>query len=306
MTDHKIVAVFDSVAQADAAIRDLESAGLPRDAIETHAAPAIQAEPETVRTEPSQGGGFFAWLFGEDTPEQDQAVYRDSLDRGGMVVSVMAAENDHGEIVAILERNGPVDVDERSQTLGYAPSGAVGSGAADRPDAGYAETGIAAPTMPGAVDEQPMPTPYPDARRRETGNGEEKLQLAEEKLDVGKRTVQGGRVRIRTRVVETPVSEDVALRDEHVSVERRPAAGSTTPGADAFTEKAVELSETREEPVVSKTARVVEEVALGKDVRERTPRVGDTVRREEADIERVDEDGKARRDPQPADRRRPV
>ena len=303
MTDHTIVAVYDTAAQAEAAMRDLESAGVTRDAIESHAAAGIRADPETVRTERNEGGGFFAWLFGEDTPEPDRAVYRDSLDRGGTVVSVRASEEEHDEIVAILERNGAVDVDERGQTLGFASAGAGGYGSAERSGYAYPDDDLNAPTARTAVDERPMADPYPDSERRVTGDGEEKVQLAEEKLDVGKRTVQGGRVRIRSRVVETPVSQDVNLRDEHVSIERRAPSGNTSPGADAFTEKAVELSETREEPVVSKTARVVEEVVVGKEVRDRTETVSDTVRREEADIEQVDADGQTRRDPQPAEQR---
>jgi hypothetical protein len=43
----------------------------------------------------------------------------------------------------------------------------------------------------------------------------------EEELRVGKRDVSHGRVRVRSYVVETPVSEDVSLREENVTVQRR-------------------------------------------------------------------------------------
>jgi stress response protein YsnF len=44
------------------------------------------------------------------------------------------------------------------------------------------------------------------------------------------------------------------------------------------------MTETDEEAVVSKTARVKEEVVVRKDVRERTETVHDTVRREDVEI----------------------
>jgi stress response protein YsnF len=111
-------------------------------------------------------------------------------------------------------------------------------------------------------------------------------------------------------VVETPVEESVRLRDETINVERRRVdrpAGDIT--GDAFRERTIELTETDEEAVVAKTARVTEEVVISKDVTERTERVSDTVRRTEVDVEntagtdravnrdvKVDRDLKADRD----------
>ena len=48
---------------------------------------------------------------------------------------------------------------------------------------------------------------------------------------MGKREVSGGRVRVRSYVVETPVQEQVNLRQEHVSVERRPVDHKRLPPA---------------------------------------------------------------------------
>jgi stress response protein YsnF len=48
----------------------------------------------------------------------------------------------------------------------------------------------------------------------------------------------------------------------------------------------IEVRETAEEPVVSKTARVAEEVVVRKDVTEHTETVRDTVRREEVEVEK--------------------
>jgi uncharacterized protein (TIGR02271 family) len=109
--------------------------------------------------------------------------------------------------------------------------------------------------------------------------------LAEESLAVGKRAVSGGTTRVRRYVVETPVEEQVALQDEKVVVDRRPVTGGQ-PVAD-FTDKTIEMTETHEEPVISKTARVTEEVSLHKEVTDRVEKVRDTVRRDEIEVEQV-------------------
>jgi hypothetical protein len=49
----------------------------------------------------------------------------------------------------------------------------------------------------------------------------------------------------------------------------------------------VEVRETAEEPVVSKEARVVEEVVIGKETTERTEKIKDTVKRTQVDIEQL-------------------
>jgi stress response protein YsnF len=88
--------------------------------------------------------------------------------------------------------------------------------------------------------------------------------------------------------VERPVSEQVSLREERVEVERRPVSGTTQAGTisgDPFQERTIEVEERREEAVVSKEARVVEEVVVRKEAEQRTETVSDTVRRTEVDVE---------------------
>ncbi|WP_327220299.1 DUF2382 domain-containing protein [Caballeronia catudaia] len=52
-------------------------------------------------------------------------------------------------------------------------------------------------------------------------------------------------------------------------------------------EGSVEIRETAEEPVIAKTARVVEEVLVGKEASTRTETVNDTVRGTEVDVQRT-------------------
>ena len=114
---------------------------------------------------------------------------------------------------------------------------------------------------------------------------EEVIPVTEERLRVGKRDVSHGRVRVRSYVVEEPVRESVNLRQENVSIERRPADRPLQNDDELFQERTVEIEERGEEAVVSKDARVTEELVVGKDVEERTEEVSDTVRRTEVEVE---------------------
>ena len=116
------------------------------------------------------------------------------------------------------------------------------------------------------------------------------LQLVEERLSVGKRVVNRGGTRIRRFVVETPVEQHVTLHDEAVVVDRRPVADGI-PVSDAdFTDKTIEMTESREEVVVSKNAYVTEEVRLRKDIKDHVETVRDTVRREDIEVEQIQGD----------------
>ena len=79
----------------------------------------------------------------------------------------------------------------------------------------------------------------------------------------------------------------MTLHEEHVTVERRPVDRAIT-GADAtFKEGTIEVTETSEVPVVTKEARVVEEVVVGKTATDRVETVRDTVRRTDVDVEQI-------------------
>jgi uncharacterized protein (TIGR02271 family) len=117
--------------------------------------------------------------------------------------------------------------------------------------------------------------------------GETTIPVVEEELQVGKREVERGGVRVESRVEEKPVTEQVQLREERVHVERRPVDRPVTDADAAFREGTLEVTERAEEAVVGKTARVVEEVVVGKHVEERTETVSDTVRRTDVDVQEV-------------------
>lgn len=92
-------------------------------------------------------------------------------------------------------------------------------------------------------------------------------------------------MRVRSYVVEDAVSQDVNLRSERVEVERRAVDRPVAGLDDAFQDRTIELEETAEEAVVSKEARVKEEIDLKRLTENHTQTVSDTVRRTEVEIE---------------------
>ncbi len=119
--------------------------------------------------------------------------------------------------------------------------------------------------------------------RRET------VPVVEEGLEVGKREVATGGVRVTSSVSERPVEETVTLREERVEARRTRADRELGPdeAEAAFRDRTVEMLATGEEAEVRKTARVVGEVTLGKRVGEREATVRDTVRRTEVEVEEI-------------------
>jgi len=119
-----------------------------------------------------------------------------------------------------------------------------------------------------------------------SGSDEQTFAVAEEQIQIGKREVQRGGVRVRSVISEKEVEEQVSLRDETIHVDRRPVDRPVTDAdTNVFNERTVELTETDEEAVVAKDAHVVEEVVIGKDVEQRTETVRDTVRRTDVEID---------------------
>ena len=124
---------------------------------------------------------------------------------------------------------------------------------------------------------------------------DETLQVVEERLVVGKREVNRGRVRVRSYVVERPVEAQVRLHEERVEIERRPVDRPVTAAdANLFQERVIEATATSEEAVVGKEARVVEEIGIHKEAADRVETVRDTVRRTEVEVDDAASTGAAR------------
>jgi uncharacterized protein (TIGR02271 family) len=137
-----------------------------------------------------------------------------------------------------------------------------------------------------------------------SSQAEEIIPLAEETLIVGKQTVTSGTTTVRRVVIETPVEQQVSLYDERVIVERRRPVTDAATG-EALTELTIEMIESSEVAVVGKSVKVREEVVVRRERTSRVETVRDTVRRDEIEITRTDENQRpGRQRPALADNRK--
>jgi uncharacterized protein (TIGR02271 family) len=252
-----IVGLFDNYSEAQRAAAGLVQSGIPREDVGITARDYMTREGDSYREDSYRDddsfgdkiSNFFSNLFGDD--REYASHYSEAVTRGGAVVTVDCETDEVADRAeSILNRFGG-EVDEHGESQRQAAHMRT-----DKAGVGRAES------------------------------GEARIPVIKEELRVGKRPVEGGGVRVRTRVVERPVEEAVRLREERVNVERRPVNRAVTDAdLNAFREGEFELRERSEEAVVDKTARVVEEVAINKEVGERTETVRDTVRSTDVDVE---------------------
>jgi uncharacterized protein (TIGR02271 family) len=258
-----VVGVFDKYATAQHAAQELRSSGFADSVFVTE-----EPGEDVTRQGENQGvfdhvRSFFAELFGTDE-DREVRTYAEAVRRGGALVKVEVDEQQADVARSALESAGAVDIEERARE--WRASGW---------DADLAETAAPADVRPSRAAEV------------RTGGQEDVIPVVQEELQVGKRTVQTGVVRVYAHTVETPVNESVSLRSEHAEVERRPVdRPATEQDLAALRDRTIEVRETAEQPVVAKTARVVEEVSVGKTVSERTQEVSDTLRSTQVEVDR--------------------
>ena len=262
-----VSALFDTNADAQNAVSRLEALGISRTQIRTVEGATQSTEQRTSTTEDK---GFWDSLGDFFFPDEDRYTYAEGLSRGGVLVTVTGLTAAHyDQVLDILDDEGTVDLAEREESWrsegwgGYEVSPhatearTVGSSVSD--DGSYANTSAQA--------------------------DDESIPIVEERLRVGKRDTSHGRVRVRAYTVEEPVSETVNLREDRVELERRPVDRAVTDADTAFRDRTVEAEEYVEEAVVSKEARVVEEVSLRKTSDTRQETVTDSVRHTEVEID---------------------
>lgn len=117
------------------------------------------------------------------------------------------------------------------------------------------------------------------------------IPVVQEELKVGKREVETGGLSIKSRIIEKPVEEHLRLREEHVRVERQPVNRlANEKDMATFKKGETKVIEHAEVPQVSKEARVVEEVKLGKEVSSREETIKDTLRKKDVEIDEIRKD----------------
>jgi stress response protein YsnF len=192
-----------------------------------------------------------------------------------------------------------VDVDERHQQMSSGSWTGMAAGQ-NMSNQNMSNQNMSGSSTTGAqnMTNQDM-TSSSTAGQNMTGRGSDMtnkaIPIIEENLQVGKREVETGGARLRSRIIEKPVEEHLRLRQEHVWIERNPV---NRPASEAdiqgFREGEIEMTEHAEVPVVNKEARVVEEIRMGMEVEERDETVRGTVRRTDVDVERLEGDNDMR------------
>ena len=184
-----VTAFFDTADAADMARLDLIQAGVPAGDIRVAGGEATEATP-------AHPHGFWASLKEFFLPEEDRHLYAEGLRRGGFAVSVQTDGAAYDRVLEILDRDGAVDMEERSagwrdegwsgtpasSMSGLAPgderaltpagSGTAGFGAsmADQPlfeepvDTSVIEPGLITPMAPD--EERRIDATAPDATNR--------------------------------------------------------------------------------------------------------------------------------------------
>jgi uncharacterized protein (TIGR02271 family) len=321
MSDKTIVALYDNAAPVERVLAELDDAGIPRSSFQVVGGSSLDSSSTSSAAERAFGSDFgvagsrVSSLTNLGVPESDAQIYAEGVRRGGVLLVGRVDESKCGRALDIIERYDPVDPELHGQRLRESGWTGYDETAADYDETQATEersryaTGLSAAatgmrdvnagrtgddtrigddtTLTGGttrMDEDAARIGDENARVGAVGR-EEHIPIAEERIEVGKRAVEHGGVRVRARVVEMPVEEIVRLRQEHVTVERREVSPDRAATEADFQDRTIEVTETDEVPVVSKSARVTGEVVVRKDVEERSETVSDTVRRTEVDVD---------------------
>ena len=109
MSYEKVVAVYDTEANANAALKSLVSAGYLTDDISVIRSEAVKAglyEP-----------GVWQHLFGRDLDPHEAAVLSRSF-KASVIVSVRVPQSEAAKVVGLLDSHKPVDVLDRAKAYG--------------------------------------------------------------------------------------------------------------------------------------------------------------------------------------------
>ena len=265
-----VVGLFSTTAEAQQVKQALVAQGYSSSDINIHANDAYDEEGEGTGYDSTANAGatrgtdsyetgngighrisnFFSSLTGGD--EDAHNSYAAGVNTGGALLSVKADDDQANSVAALLRQHGARDIEGGTR------------------NASYEET-----------------TDKTRGTATTNTTGQTSIPIVEEELVVGKREVDMGGVRVYSHIVERPVSADVSLHNERIDVQRR-AVNRPATAADFQTgSQPIELRATGEEAVVGKTARVVEEVSVGRQGSDRTETINDSVRKTEVDVEEL-------------------
>jgi uncharacterized protein (TIGR02271 family) len=184
----------------------------------------------------------------EWVPEPDINIYLEGVRQGGTIITANVADSEVARAAEIMSGYNMINIKKRATELQKART---------------------------------------DLKLSDPAKSDNVLEVIEEELQVGKEKVERGRMRIYNVVSEREVKKDIGLKDETLRVQRRPVSRAVQINPDLFKERSFEMVEMDEIAKVGKTARVVEEVSLGKEVADKGETIKETLRRQDVQIEEI-------------------
>jgi uncharacterized protein (TIGR02271 family) len=286
-----LVALYDTFTDAERVMQELIADGFARSdihlALDPNKGRALHSSSVEMDSA-YEGANLVDTLADLGVPYDEAHSYAEGVRRGGALEVVESSDERAERGMEILRRLHPVDIHER--TAQWRQEGWTGYDANAITSTPTASTVSATRSSKEQARSTTRVADKGARTKRVEGQEEIAIPVVEEDIAIGKREVERGHVRIYSRVKEQPVEESVRLREEKVTVERRPVDRPATDADFAAAEKEViEMTETAEEPVVSKRARVVEEVVVHKEVTEHTETVRGTERHTDVDVKREPE-----------------
>ena len=286
-----LVALYNTCTDAEHVVQELITDGFARSDVHLALDHTEGCETQHAAVEWDSayaGANLLETLADMGVPYEEAHAYAEGVHRGSALVVVESSDDRAERGMAILQRLHPVDLHER--TAQWRQEGWTGTAAGATTSTPMARTATATRSTQEQARAQTRVTNQGAPTRRVEGDKEIAIPVVEEDIAIGKREVERGHVRIYSRVTERPVEEAVRLREEKVTVERWPVDRPATDADFAAAGKEViEMTEKAEEPVVTKQARVVEEVVAHKEVTEHTETVHGAERHTDVDVQREPE-----------------
>jgi hypothetical protein len=240
-----VTALFDSRSDAEKAIGRLVNAGVPQDRICLMPGDESDASDDAGATSRPEPRGFWGSLGDWLLPDEDRHTYAEGLSRGGYLISVNTGDEHYARVMAILDSEDAIDIDERAES--WRSEGWAGG------------SGTAAGASTGAVAVDPTTSRSPT-------------------YDLSEDTHTSDAIASPANTSVPPVSGGSLAATGWDAATVASTRGTGLSGAEGS------LSDRGEEVVVSKEVRVTEEVVVRKEAGQRTETVSGTVRQTEVEV----------------------
>ena len=240
-----LIGLYDTFAEAEQVVQGLTQHGLSHSDMRliAHNGAGRQAtagSPDSL----AEANILQKRLTDRGVPPHEARAYIERVHQGKAVVVVQASDDWAERGLEIMRQPHPANGGARAAQRSQRARARVTLYPGSQPTAGGRRGHVSLETQPA-------------------GQGTMTIPVVEEEIAVGKRQVERGKARIRSRVEEHPVGESVQLHGEQVIVERHPVdRPATEADLQAAAERTIARTETAEEPVVNKRPRVVAEVTV--------------------------------------------